>query len=283
MKDLTDNWIINNILSAFETWNNRLGEIWQLVSQSPQEFKGGDIWEIILGINGALKAIGYALLVLFLAMSIFGGTVSFKDFRDWRTAFRYFIRFVAAKTAVTYAMEILTAIFSIAGGAVRRISGSMGGIAAASVSLPAEIQDAVNDVGFLNSIPLWIVTLLGSLIIIVLSILMIMSVYGRFFRLYIYAAIAPLPLAAFAGEATSGTGKAFIKSYIGVCLEGAVIIICCIIYGAYATSSTPGAIQADLPAATIVWNYLGETIFNMLVLVGLIKGSDRVVKEIMSL
>ena len=74
--------------------------------------------------------------------------------------------------------------------------------------------------GFLESIPLWLVTLLGSLFITVLAFIMILTVYGRFFKLYMYAALSPIALSSFAGESTSFIGKSFLKSYIGVCMEG---------------------------------------------------------------
>lgn len=280
---MSDNWVVNSIQNAFDIWNGKLLEIWQLVSQSPADFKGGGIWEVIVSINGGLKAIGYALLILFLAMSIFGGTMDFKSLRNWQQAARYFLRFIAAKTAVTYGLDIMLSIFNICGGVVSKIATQMGDISAAAVSLPREIQTAIEGVGFVASIPLWLVGLIGSLAIWVLSFIMIMTVYGRFFRLYMYTALAPIPLATFAGERSSATGKAFLKSYIGVCLEGAIIVICCIIFGAYINSPDLGIGSADLPAVNRVFNYLAEAIFNMLVLVGLIKGSDRVVKEMLGL
>ena len=143
--------------------------------------------------------------------------------------------------------------------------------------LPTEIVTAVEDCGFFESIPLWAVTLIGGLFITVLSFIMIMSVYGRFFKLYLYTAISPLPFASFAGENTSGIGKAFVKSYMGVCLEGAVIVLACIVFSAFAASDT--VVLGGGSVATQVWGYLGEVIFNMLVLVGLVKGADRVVRE----
>ena len=114
-----------------------------------------------------------------------------------------------------------------------------------------------------------------------LSFVMILTVYGRFFKLYIYAAIAPVPLSAFAGEETSHIGKAFIRSFAAVCLEGAVIVLGCIIYSLF--SSAPPSVSSSASAVTQVWTYMGELIFNMLVLVGTVKLSDRVVKDMMGL
>ena len=110
---------------------------------------------------------------------------------------------------------------------------------------------------------------------------MIMSVYGRFFRLYLYTAIAPIPLSTIAGEPSQNVGKQFIKSYIAVCLEGAIIVLACIIFSLFASS--PPAVDVNSPAVTQVWSYIGELVFNMLVLVGTIKMSDRVVREMMGL
>ncbi len=110
---------------------------------------------------------------------------------------------------------------------------------------------------------------------------MILSVYGRFFRLYLYTAIAPVPLSTFAGEPTSYVGKSFIKGYCAVCLEGAIIVLACIIFSLFASS--PPVVDANAQAVNQVWSYIGELVFNMLILVGTIKMSDRVIKEMMGL
>lgn len=279
---LSDNWIVGNLQSAFNTWNDKLAEIWTLVSTSPETFRGGAIWTTIIGMNDALKAVGYGLLVLFFAMGIFQSAASFKDFQRPEFALRHFIRFVAAKVAVGSAVEIMTSVYAVCAGVVQSVMSSMGGMAAASVTVPQEMVDTIERVGFLESIPLWLVTVLGSLFITVLSFILIMTVYGRFFRLYMYTALAPLPLASFAGEGTSFAGKAFLKSYLGVCLEGAVIVLACLIFSAFASTSTP-TLDTSLSAVTMSWQYVAETIFNMLVLVGLVKGAERIIKEMFGL
>lgn len=135
--------------------------------------------------------------------------------------------------------------------------------------------------GFFESIPLWAVTLIGGLFITVLSFIMIMTVYGRFFKLYMYTALAPIPLSTFAGEPSQNVGKSFIKSYCAVLLEGAVIVLACIIFSLFA--STPPVVNPDAAAVTQVWAYIGELVFNMLVLVGAVKMSDRIIREMMGL
>ena len=269
---MSDNWVVQALQSAFEIWNDKLTEIWSLITTTPQEFRGGDIWNAIVGINEGLKAVGYGLLVLFFAMGIFQSAASFRDLQRPEYALRHFIRFIAAKVAVSSAMEIMTVVFSICGGIVQSVMSGMGGMVAAGVTVPQEMVDAIENVGFLASIPLWLVAMLGNLFITVMSFILIMTVYGRFFRLYIFTALAPIPLATFAGEGTSFAGKQFIKSYIGVCMEGAVIVLACLIFSAFMSSGSP-VLDTNLTPVVMAWQYIAETIFNMLVLVGLVKGA----------
>ncbi|WP_027293174.1 hypothetical protein [Robinsoniella sp. KNHs210] len=277
----SDNWVVQNLQNALNTWNEKLAEIWQLLTQSPQELKGGGIWDAIMGIHGVLQAIGYALLVLFFVVGVVKTCGSYTDIKKPEHAAKLFVRFALAKGVITYGLELMMALFQIVQGVIATIMGTAGFGNAADSVLPDEIIKAVENCGFMESIPLWAITLIGGIFITVLSFIMIMSVYGRFFRLYLYTAIAPVPLATFAGTPSQGVGISFLKSYAAVCLEGAIIVVACIIFSLF--ESAPPVVQADASAVTMVWSYVGELIFNMLVLVGAIKMADRVVREMMGL
>lgn len=273
--------IIDNLTSAINTWNSKLAEIWLLLKESPETFKGGDIWQIIVKIHGALQAIGLALLVLFFVWGLIRTCTSWQDVKRPEQAFKLFLRFIIARGMVMYGMELMTKIFEIVQGIIQAITETAGLGVSSETVLPQEIIDAVSNTGFLESIPLWAVTLLGSIFITILSFVMILTVYGRFFKLYMYTAISPIPLAAAAGESTQNTAFTFIKSYAGVCLEGAIIVLACIIFSAFASSAP--VVDTTASSVSMIWSYVGELIFNMLVLVGSIKMSDRIVKEMMGL
>ena len=277
----SDNWVVQNLVNALDTWNEKLAEIWQLLTQSPENFKGGGIWTAIVNIHGALQAIAYALLVLFFVVGVVKTCGSFVEVKKPEHALKLFVRFAIAKGVISHGLELMMALFNIVQGIVSTIMRTAGFGAAQQTVLPNEIVEAVEDCGFFESIPLWAVTLIGGLFITVLSFIMIMSVYGRFFRLYLYTAIAPIPLSTFAGEPSQNVGKSFIKSYAAVCLEGAIIVLACIIFSLFAAS--PPAVDSNAAAVTMVWTYIGELIFNMLVLVGAVKMADRVVREMMGL
>ena len=275
------NWVIDNLNNALQTWNDKLAEIWQIVTQSPTDFKGGGIWNVIVDIHGALQAIGLALLVLFFVIGVVKTCGSFAEVKKPEHALKLFIRFALAKGVVTYGLELMMALFNIVQGIISTIMSSAGFGTTTDAILPVEIVQAIEDCSFWESIPLWAVTLIGGLFITVLSFIMIMSVDGRFFKLYLYTAIAPVPLSSFAGEPSQSIGKAFLKGYAAVCLEGAIIVLACVIFSVFASS--PPVVDTSASAVTMVWAYIGELIFNMLVLVGAVKMADRVVREMMGL
>ena len=278
---MSDNWVVQNLQNALDTWNSKLAEIWQILTQSPETFKGGGIWQVIVQIHGALQAIGYALLVLFFVVGVVKTCGSFTEVKRPEHALKIFIRFAITKGVVTYGLELMMALFNIIQGVTSTIMQTAGFGSTEDTVLPDEIIEAVEDCGFFESIPLWAVTLIGGLFITVLSFIMIMSVYGRFFRLFLYTAIAPIPLSSFAGEPSQNIGRSFLKSYAAVCLEGAIVVLACIIFSLFASS--PPVVNPDAAAVTMVWSYIGELIFNMLVLVGAVKMSDRVVREMLGL
>ena len=278
---MSDNWIVQNLNNAISTWNEKLSEIWSLLTTTPQEFKGGAIWSVIVNINNAMQAIGLALLVLFFVAGVGKTCGSFVEVKKPEHALKLFIRFAIAKGVITYGMELMLSLFEIVQGIIVSMMASSGMSQFQNTTLPQEMITTIESCGFFESIPLWAVTLIGGLLITVLSFILIMTVYGRFFKLYMYTALAPIPLSTFAGEPSQSVGKSFVRSYCAVLLEGAVILLSCIIFSLFA--STPPVVDTSAAAVTQVWSYIAQLSFNMLVLVGTVKMSDRIIREMMGL
>lgn len=221
---MSDNRVVQNLQNAIDTWNSKLSEIWQLLTTSPQEFKGGTIWNVMVNINGAVQAIDFALLVLFFVVGVVRTCGSFTEVKEPEHALKLFIRFAIAKGVITHGLELMLALFNIVQGTISTIMNTAGFGKPNQTTLPSEMITTIEECGFWESIPLWAVTLIGGLFITVLSFI-IMTVYGRFFKLYMYTALAPIPLSTFAGEPSQNVGKSFIKSYCAVLLEGAELCL----------------------------------------------------------
>ena len=122
---MDNNWIVENLTNAFTTWNSKMTEMWSLLTESPQTFKGGTIWQTIVTINGGMQAIGYGLLVLFFAIGIFRSSASFREFQRPEQVLRHFIYFVLAKLGITYGMDLLVNVFDLCNGIVATAAGSV--------------------------------------------------------------------------------------------------------------------------------------------------------------
>jgi len=278
---VSDNWIVQNIENALNTWSDYLDIVWTLLTTSPQDFRGGGIWSVILTIHGSIQAIALALLVLFFLVGVVKTCGSFAELKRPEVAVKLFVRFIIAKALITYGLNLMLALFTIVQGVITTIMRSSGVMAAAGMSMPAAMAKEIEGLGFLESIPLWAVSLIICLVIWALSLIVLLTVYGRFFKIYIFTAIAPIPLSTFAGEPTQSVGASFLRSYCAVLLEGAVIILACVIFSLF--SASPPAVDSTAPAVTQVWSYFGELILSMLILVGTVKMADRVIKEMMGL
>lgn len=278
---MSDNWVVGNLQYALSVWNEKLNEIWTLITQTPENFKGGSIWNIVVNINGAIQAIGLALLVLFFLFGIVKTCSSFAEVKKPEQVLKLFIRFILTKTAVTYGLELMLAVFKITQGIMQTIMESVGIGGLTQSTLPSEMIVAIESCNFFECIPLWAVTLIRRTVSNGFIICNDILCLWKIFKIFFYTALAPIPLSTFAGEPSQQIGRSFIKSFCAVCLEGAIIILACIIFTQFASS--PPVIDTNAQAVNQVWSYIGELVFNMLVLVGTVKMSDRVVREMLGL
>lgn len=262
--------------------SDKLEAMWDLLTTSPESFKDGSIWSIITSINGILGAIGTALLVLFFTLGVVKTCGSFVELKKPETAVKVFVRFCIAKWLVESSLSIMVDFIGIIQGVISDISSSTGLGSALEFSIPDDIMDTFADIGILDgAIPVWAVCFISHLAMMVIGIVLLLTVYGRFFRIYMYAAISPLPLASLAGQPTENVARSFLKSYLGVCLQGVIIVLACIIFNAF-IGSMP-TIDTSAEPLEMIWGYVSEIVFNMLILLGLIKGSDRIVHDMLGL
>ena len=121
---MSDNWVVQNLQEALSTWNGKMAEVWKLLTIYPQSFKGGGIWQVIININGAVQAIGLALLVLFFLTGVARTGASLSEVKRPEHALKLFLRFAIAKGVVTYGLELMMSLFYP--GVQERIAGVFG-------------------------------------------------------------------------------------------------------------------------------------------------------------
>ena len=270
------------LMEGLKFLGSMLSKMWALLTTSPQSFKGGAIWKVITTINGVLGAIGTALLVLFFTIGVIKTCGSFAELKKPEMTVKVFVRFVIAKYLINNCLKLMVNFVTIVQSVISKIANSSKIGTALEFSIPSKVQATFNSIGILDgAIPIWAVCFIAHIGFIIIGIVLLLTVYGRFFRIYMYTAIAPIPLSTLAGQPTENIAKSFLKSYAGVCMQGVVIVLACVIYTAYAASMPQ--MDTTVQPIQMVWKYVSEVIFNMLVLLGLVKGSDRIIHDMMGL
>ena len=275
------------IETALEFWSWILREVVGLLTTSPTAFRGGHIWAIVERLHGAMVAVGVAIMTICFVMSLVKTCGTFAELKRPEVCFKVFVRFAIVQTVVVNGLEFVVKAMAIGQGLIEDIYITSGFVmkkdnfTGNTLTIPDEVIDALDDADWDESILLWLLSLVGVIVVVALSIVVLFSVYGRFFKIYIYTAVSPIFLSTYAGEVTSSTGRHFTKTLLGVFFEGAIIILACIIYTAYVTNSPMSLGEPSDDAFSIVFSYLLEMIINMLVLVGTVKSSDQVVRNIM--
>ena len=222
-----------------------MGEIVGLLTASPADFRGGGIWDAVLSIHGAVQAVALALLVLFFLSGLVKTCGSFAEAKRPEVVLKLFVRFVLAHAAVVYGLELMMAFLDVVHGLIGDMMDAAGFASAAPAALPGEMVEAIEDVGFLDAIPLWAVTLLGRA-----------ARHGALVHhdtggvrqvlqdIHVHRARAHTPVH-LRGRAESVGRQGVPQSYGAVCLEGAVILLACVIFSLFA--SAPPVVDAEAP------------------------------------
>ena len=183
------------LMEGLKYLGSMLSKMWALLTTSPQSFKGGAIWKVITTINGVLGAIGTALLVLFFTIGVIKTCGSFAELKKPETTVKVFVRFVLAKYLINNCLKLMVNFVTIVQSVISKIANSSKIGTALEFSIPSKVQATFNSIGILDgAIPIWAVCFIAHIAFIIIGIVLLLTVYGRFFRIYMYTAIAPIPL-----------------------------------------------------------------------------------------
>lgn len=283
--------MIDTILRLFEKCFSTTGTF---LTKGLNEF-APDVNTIMEQISGSLQAIGYAMLIILTLWNIVKTTTSFVELKRPEVFGKVFIRFILTKYVIGYGWTLVNQLFGLFASITESIFNSSG-IAingAWSISYPnvdtswfSQILDTVSRIiNPLGSIPGMILSVLAFIVALVVVVTVLLTVMGRFFKIYLFAALAPLPMACFGSESTNDIGRSYIRGFLSVCAEGLIIGLAMIVFAAYLSMPISHMFESEeifqwLPSGVEDMMYCFSTIFNMLLFLGIVKSSDSVVQRI---
>lgn len=264
---------------ALDIWNEYYTKIITILTTSPESLYSG-VWNAMKTINNYLSVIGVALVVIFFYIGLTKNVIRLEELRRPANFFGLFIRLVLAQAFVANSSQLLLKIMEIIQGCIVGISNLFGGFGSNGrvAAVPNEIVMLARDAGWSTGLGIWVLALIGAILIWAVSLIMLLLVYVRFFKIYIYTAIAPLPLATLAGETTSRTARSFLMTYIGACLQGVIIAIAFIIFAKI--TNTGFSVDSSKGVASIIFSYIGTIFMQLLLLVITVRSSEKIVRDI---
>lgn len=275
---------VENIENSLTQWYESLEHLMDMITTDPLSV--GRVGTLVNSmINLVTKPVGDAVIVLCFFLGIFGTAATMAEAKRPEAAVRLFVRTAVAGAFVSSGYTFVRRILDISLALLGDLNGlSYVGISAGDApKIPDEVKNAIHNMTFPGNIGVFIIGLIGSLAITVCGFVVLLTVYGRWFKIYMYMIISPIPLATFASKSTQQVGIQFLRNYFAATLEGVVMLLAVWAYKQFESYTTwaviPSFYEPSLSANAMVWNYLQITIFNMLILITIIKSSNQLTRE----
>ena len=310
------NWILSTLqasIAFFDAWMTSLYDVLML---DPISYQNGAIWTTVSKIYDALMGPAVSILIIGFYIALIHDSGEFIKTRHFGSVVWTFILLCITASLLQGGKYILLLIFWCFKDILQTVTGPDGTnfLNLSWVELPKQVKLATSGLGATKATMFFIVVLIFALVIMVCSFTIIMVVYGRLFNIYLHIAVAPLALACGAAGPLRSTFVSYLKSFVGVCLQGVVIVIVCMVFSAFANNFDFNTVQTsdqqivelkedmteeefqawweqwgmdnkelEAKKAEVLWTYLSQMLFLYLIMAGMIKGADNFIHQKLNL
>ena len=264
---------------VFGFWNSQVSLVFELLGQSPSEFKGGGLWGIVERVEPLFVGIGSALVVLFFVIGFCSESIDIREELRFEAILRILIRVAVAQWMVSYNLTIMKALFSSCGNLVTLLGTGQ----TVELSIDPSQAEVIKELGFGTSIVFLILAVFLSLAVIVCGFFLLYNVYFRFLKILVIVPFGAIASSTLAGNrGISNTFVSFMKYFISVVFEAVTMALAILLCNAFISSGLP-AFTGDYAdwAKTLI--YLGEMTFTAALTVGTVKGAQNLTSRALGL
>jgi MFS family permease len=310
------NWILATLQASIAFFDARMSQLYDVLMLDPISYQNGTIWTTVSKIYDALMGPAVSILIIGFYIALIHDSGEFIKTRHFGSVGWTFILLYITASLLLGGKYILLLIFWCFKEILQTVTGPNGTnfLDLSWVELPKQVKLATSGLGATKATLFFIVVLIFALVIMVCSFTIIMVVYGRLFNIYLHLAVAPLALACGAAGPFRSTFVSYLKSFVGVCLQGVVIVIVCMVFSAFANNFDFNTVQTsdqqivelkedmteeelkawweqwgmdnkelEAKKAEVLWTYLSQMLFLYLIMAGMIKGADNFIHQKLNL
>lgn len=310
------NWILSTLQASIAFFDAWMSQLYDVLMLDPISYQNGAIWATVSKIYDALMGPAVSILTIGFYVALIHDSGEFINTRHFGSVVWTFILLCITASLLLGGKYILLLIFWCFKEILQAVTGPNGTnfLDLSWVELPKQVKLATSGLGATKATLFFIVVLIFALVIMVCSFTIIMVVYGRLFNIYLHLAVAPLALACGAAGPLRGTFASYLRSFVGVCLQGVVIVIVCMVFSAFANNFDFNTVQTsdqqivelkedmteeefqawweqwgmdnkelEAKKAEVLWTYLSQMLFLYLIMAGMIKGADNFIHQKLNL
>ena len=310
------NWILSTLQASIAFFDAWMSQLYDVLMLDPISYQNGAIWATVSKIYDALMGPAVSILTIGFYVALIHDSGEFIKTRHFGSVVWTFILLCITASLLLGGKYILLLIFWCFKEILQAVAGPNGTnfLDLSWVELPKQVKLATSGLGATKATLFFIVVLIFALVIMVCSFTIIMVVYGRLFNIYLHLAVAPLALACGAAGPLRGTFASYLRSFVGVCLQGVVIVIVCMVFSAFANNFDFNTVQTsdqqivelkedmteeefqawweqwgmdnkelEAKKAEVLWTYLSQMLFLYLIMAGMIKGADNFIHQKLNL
>jgi hypothetical protein len=276
IRELFSGMVTSNLQTMFSDVNAKTSEIATQVGQTPQGWNGS-VFSMIQGLsNNVIVPIAGIIITMVLCYELISMMTERNNLHEVDTwmFFKYFVKMWVAVYLVSNTFNIVMAVFDIGQSVVSSAAGYITGRAAIDVSsMIATMETAMESMGIPELMMLSIETALVSLCMKLISILIMVILYGRMIEIYLYSSVAPIPFATMSNREWGQIGTNYFRGLFALAFQGFLMMVCVGIYAVLvSTMNITGNVHMalfEIAAYTIILCYslmktssLSKSIFN---------------------
>ena len=231
-KDILLGGIQANLESMFLDINDKVGAIATDVGKTPMGWNG-QVFSFIKSINDSvIIPIAGLIITAVLCIELINMVMQKNNMHDTDTFdfFKYIIKMWIAVWLVSHAFEFSMAVFDVAQHMVNKAAGVINTSATVSGNQIVAMIDSLKDKGLGELVMILFETSLIKVAIQVISIVIMLVVYGRMFEIYIYSSVSAIPFATMGNKEWGQIGTNYIKGLFAIGLQGLFLMVCLGIY-----------------------------------------------------
>lgn len=231
-KELLLGGIHANLESMFLDINDKVGAVATDVGKTPMGWNG-DVFAFIKSINDSvIIPIAGLIITAVLCIELINMVMQKNNMHDTDTFefFKYIIKMWIAVWLVSHAFEFSMAVFDVAQHMVNKAAGVINTSATVSGDQIVAMMDTLKEKGLGELVMILFETSLIKVAIQVISVVIMLVVYGRMFEIYVYSSVSAIPFATMGNKEWGQIGTNYIKGLFALGLQGLFLMVCLGIY-----------------------------------------------------